>query len=335
MRQPLAVERLRHLARRAGDGLRRAPTAPFAFINGGATPLEARIESAPIAADLQRRRRTTIRAPQLTGAPEALDAIAAPLRLLARQPDRPRLDARAGERLRARPPSTRTVLSVENAEFTLDGNNASGALKIDDRPEARRHRHARLQHARPDALFRRPVRLRSRTSSDWRDVSLSTDWFDDIERRHPAFRESVRLGDADAGDTAASVSLRDARLEIGLARADFSGGSLTGGPCGHRSAAQQRRRRSRRSFARPRFDLRRRGPPSLGLPPGVSGTASVLIDVDHAAAAISARSSRRLGGTARLECRGRRRSALRHRRVAAAAGGRAARCRPAARGRRR
>ena len=94
-------------ARRVGLGIWRgeqvtftaSADAPFDFMNGKPTPLDARLDSAPIsvvftgaAADLE--------APRLTGELEPLDALAPRLRRLARQPDRPRLDARPGQPLR-------------------------------------------------------------------------------------------------------------------------------------------------------------------------------------------------------------------------------------------
>ena len=60
VRQPLAIDGLGNLARRAGYRFGRSAAAPFAFLNGGATPLEARIE---VGADRRRSsaaRRTTI-----------------------------------------------------------------------------------------------------------------------------------------------------------------------------------------------------------------------------------------------------------------------------------
>ena len=56
---------------------------------------------------------------------------------------------------------------------------------------------------------------------DWRRVALPTDWFGEMSADIRLSADSVKLGGFNAGSTAASVSLRDRRLEVGLARAAF------------------------------------------------------------------------------------------------------------------
>jgi AsmA protein len=86
---------------------------------------------------------------------------------------------------------------------------------------------------------------------------------------------SARIGELTASNAAASVSLRDRRLEIGLAQAAFNGGSLTGNvavtDAVDARAVEMQLRATDVAFA---FS-----PPTLGLPHAIGGTASVLVDV--------------------------------------------------------
>ena len=85
----------------------------------------------------------------------------------------------------------------------------------------------------------------------------------------------AKIGDLTASNAAASVSLRDGRLEIGLAQAAFSGGSLSGNlaltDAVDSAAIEMQLRANDVTFAL--------SPPTLSLQHAISGTASVLLDV--------------------------------------------------------
>jgi AsmA protein len=273
VRQPLSIE---------GTGIWRGEqvvvsgnaAAPFSFINGGATPLDARIDAAPITAIFSGQADDYPK-PKLTG----------PLKLST--PSLRRLASWLGSPIS--PGSTlgpasgfgtaavdTNGLSVEDAEFALDGNGASGALKIAITPKL--DVTGTLAFGVLDlSPYFAGLSAAISTSDDWRDVSLPTDWFDDMNADIRLSASSVQLGDVTASNAAASVSMRDRRLEIGLARADFSGGSLTGDLAvtnnGQQSEAaiEAQLRANEIVFALP--------PAVTGLPQAISGNTSVLIDV--------------------------------------------------------
>ena len=106
-------------------------------------------------------------------------------------------------------------------------------------------------------------------------MALPTDWFADMNADIRLSASSVRLGNLTASNAAASVSLRDGRLEIGLGQAVFGGGSLTGDlavtDSAEAAAIEAQLRANEIAFAL--------APATLGLPQAISGTASVLVDV--------------------------------------------------------
>jgi len=268
-------------------------SAPFAYLNGSVTPVEARVESPPINVTLSGEARDYPRM-HLSGA----------VRLSS--PSLRRFASWLGSSIG--PGSTLgqaglfgtaslrdNVLSVDEAEFTLDGNSASGALKIVAGPKP--NVTGTLAFDTLDltpyfAGFSAALSL----GPDWRRVMLPTDWFAELDADIRLSANSVKLGAFGAGSTAASVSLRDRRLEVGLARAAFETGSVAGdltvsdnGASGAAVAAQLRATEVSLAAAAP----------FLGLPQAVSGSASASVDVTaHGADLGSLVAS--LGGTAGL-----------------------------------
>ena len=268
-------------------------SAPFAYLNGATTPVEARIEAAPINVTL-------------TGEAEDYPRMRLSGALKLSTPSLRRFASWLGSPLG--PGSTLgqsglfgtaslrdSVLSVADAEFTLDGNSASGALKIvaGSKPDiAGTLAFGALDLTPYFANFSAALSL----GPDWRRVMLPTDWFAELSADIRLSADSVKLGAFSAGSTAASVSLRDRRLEVGLARAAFETGDLSGdltvsddGASGAAVAAQLRANEV--SLAETA--------PFLGLPSTMSGTASVVVDLTaHGADLGSLVGS--LGGTADL-----------------------------------
>jgi len=296
VRQPLAV---------TGSGVWRgeqvsfAGTAetPFTFMNGGASQVEARLDSAPIvmifdgqAGDYPNPRLNgglKLTTPSLRrfaswlGSPIAPGSTLGPASLFG--------TADFQER----------VLSVDSAELTLDGNSASGALKVvaTKTPEIA----GTLAFASLDLTpYFLGLATSFRTAQDWRDIRFSTDWFADLNADIRLSAASVRLGELTSGDTAATVSLRDSRLEVGVARAAFDGGSLTGdlsvidhadGPGGTFEA----------QLRVAEFDLERAAT-LLDPPLAISGIASAAVDVASEGSNL-AELTRNLGGTAQFDLR--------------------------------
>ena len=293
VRQPLVV---------AGSGIWRGEQvsfsggaeAPFAFLNGGATPVEARIESAPLGMIFDGEASEYPR-PRLAG---ALKMSTPSLRGFAAWMGSP-----VGPGSTLGPASIfgtavfkDRALSVENAEVTLDGNGASGALRIvaTTRPEVA----GTLAFGALDLTpYFAGLSTSLRTTDDWREVKFETGWFGDLQADVRLSAGAVRIGEIRTGDTAASVSLRDSRLEIGLARAVVNGGGLTGGlTIVHKRdgpATWEAQLRAK--------DLAlATSAPLAGLPPDVSGTASLTFEGASEGSSLG-ELMRGLGGTARLE----------------------------------
>ncbi len=273
VRQPVAVD---------GSGIWRGEqvtvsadaNAPFDFLNGGATPVEARIDAAPITMIFSGEAED-YPLPKLNG---ALKLSTPSLRRFASWLGSPigpgsTLGQASGFGTAA---FGNDGLSVEDAEFMLDGNGASGALKIAVWPKLDITGTLAFTALDLTPYFAGLSGAMS-TTPDWRQVALSTDWFGDMNADIRLSADSVRLGKLTAGSAAASVSLRDGRLEIGLARAVFGAGSLSGDLAITDSAAaagavvEAQARANDIAFTLP--------PTAFGLPEEVSGTASVLVDV--------------------------------------------------------
>jgi uncharacterized protein involved in outer membrane biogenesis len=245
---------------------------PFSFLNGRATPLETRIESAPLTG-IFTGQADNYPAARLNG---ALKLSTPSLRRFAGWLGSPigpgsTLGQASGFGTAA---FDRNGLSVSDAEFTLDGNSASGALKIAVKPKLDISGTLAFNTLDLSPYF---VGLSSllALADDWRRISLPTDWFGDMDADIRLSAASAKLGELTAANAAASVSLRDRRLEIGLAQAAFNGGSVTGNlavtDAVDSAAVEMQLRANDVAFAL--------SPPTLGLPHPISGTATILIDV--------------------------------------------------------
>ncbi len=296
VRRPFAIE---------GSGIWRgeevafsaAVETPFDFVNGGATPVEMRVDSAPIdmafdgiADDYPSSR--------LAG-PLTLSTTS--LRRFASWLGNP-----IGPGSTLGPASLSGaaifrdgILAVEGADLTLDGNSASGALKVavKQRPEIE----GTLAFAEMDLTpYFAGLSRAFRTAKSWRDISLDTGWFRDLAADVRLSADAVQLGGFRSGATAAALSVRDARLEIGLARAVVNGGVLAGdlaivdSDAGAGADFEAQLRATDASLA----ELA----PLLRLPAQVTGTVSAMIDGasrgDSLGAIVDA-----LAGSARLRIR--------------------------------
>lgn len=251
--------------------------APFSFINGGATAIDARLDSTPIAmifsgqADGYPRPRLQgslkLSTPSLRQFVSWLGMPVGPGSTLGQAS----LFGTAAYRDR--------TLSMDDGELTLDGNNASGAVKIvaAETPQIS----GTLAF---DSLDLSPyftsLSAPVRAEPDWRRARLATDWLRNMSVDVRLSARSLKLEDLTASAAAASMSLRDARLEIGIAKADFDTGSLSGdisltdAPDKGGATAEARMRATGISLAEVG--------PLIGLPADVTGTASAMIDVTTA-----------------------------------------------------
>ena len=162
-------------------------------MNGKPTPLLARARIRRRSRWSSRARRTDLEPPRAERRPEALDALAARLCRLARQPHRPRLDARPRQHLRQSGfPRTRA----------LDGKRGA------DPRRQLRHRRARNDGASPNPDITGTLAFPSldltpyfaglstalRTGRDWREVDVDTDWLHDLTADIRLSAEAVQVG---------------------------------------------------------------------------------------------------------------------------------------------
>lgn len=294
VRQPLSVR---------GSGIWRGEqvvfsanaSRPFEFLNGGATPVDAQLDSARIAA-LFSGRAADVNNPQLAG---TLSMSTPSLRQFARWLGNP-----AGPGSTLGPASLSgsasfqdRTLSVENAQLALDGNTATGALRVVAAivPEIT----GTLAFPTIDlTLYFAGLAAALETGVDWRKVEIATEWFRDFTADIRLSAGQVQIGQLRFGATAASVSLRDLRLEIGVGQATFGGGSVSGNlavssSAGGPAAAVEAQLRGNG------VDLAQAGP-TLGVPSPMSGRAAMSMDLagngrDFGQLANS------LAGTARLD----------------------------------
>lgn len=248
--------------------------APFAFLNGRATPVDLRFESAPMNI-------------VLTGQADEYPSAKITGSLQLSTPSLRRFASWLGSAIG--PGSTlgqasgsgsaaidRNGLSVENAEFALDGNTATGALKVAISPKLDITGTLAF-----DALDLSPYfdgfSTAVATSPDWRRVALPTDWFGGMNADIRLSANAVQIETLAASSAAASAMLHECRLEIGLARALFGGGSIagtlaiTGAQKGRPATAEAQLRGSDIAFAVPAA--------TLGLPLSASGTTSLFVDL--------------------------------------------------------
>ena len=198
---------------------------PFSFLNGTATPIEVRLDSARVAA-------------RLTGEWSNLDDPHASGRLTMSMPSLRRFASWLGNpvgpgstlgpaSLAGQASYRARTLSIENAQFSLDGNNATGALnvKVAIAPDIT----GTLAFPTIDLTpYFAGLAAAFDAGADWRAVEIQTDWFRDFTADIRLSAGSVQLGPLRFGNTAASASLRDDRLEIGVAQAAFNAGSVAG-----------------------------------------------------------------------------------------------------------
>ncbi len=245
--------------------------APFAFLSGAQTPVEARIESAPVSMIFNGTADDYPR-PHLSG---ALKLSSASLRRFANWLGSP---VGPGSTLgQASLFGTAEfgdgVLSVADAQLTVDGNSASGAVKVTAGKSPDITGTLAFESLDLTPYFA-GLSTAISTTSDWRKVQLPTGWFGDMSADVRLSAGSVKLGSLALGSTAASALLRDGQLEIGVARADLGGGSLTG----DLAIVAGNAPRVEAQIRATNVDLASTGP-ALGLPSDVAGSGSLVVDV--------------------------------------------------------
>ncbi len=296
VRKPVAVE---------GSGIWRGEEmtlsagaeAPFAFMNGAATPFNARIESAPIEMIFNGEARDSP-SPTLSG---TLKLAAPSLRRFASwlgSPIGP--GSTLGQAsIFGTASFAKNVLSVDSAEMTLDGNAASGALKVEVRKVPDISGTLAFSTLNLSPYFA-GLSSALAAADDWRTVKIPTDWFGSFNADIRLSADSVKLGELVTGNTAASVSLRDRRLEIGLARAVLDGGGLSGNlaitdsRAADEASAEMQVRATEMTFSG--------AAPLIGFEQEVSGTASAALDVTTSGGDLGTLVSR-LGGSGQLSIR--------------------------------
>ncbi|HEX2256987.1 MAG TPA: AsmA family protein, partial [Afifellaceae bacterium] len=164
--------------------------------------------------------------------------------------------------------------------FSLDGNEASGALQVAFNGTP--HVSGTLAFPRLDIDpyfdgLREEIAARE---EDWQRVGIDTDWFRRLNSDVRLSAGRLSLGRVALGNAAVSVLLKDGRLEVGLAQAGFYGGavagtvSITDAESGAGAAAEAQLRASD-------FNLRE-ARSSLGIEANLSGLSTVAVDVNTA-----------------------------------------------------
>jgi uncharacterized protein involved in outer membrane biogenesis len=272
-----------------------AAAKPFSYISGSGTPLSAMIEAAPFSMRLDGTASDyphlhvggglTLSSPSLRRFLTWLGKSVTPGTTLGQAS------------LTGTADLSDDVLSMQDARLTLDGNMATGALRI-------------VTGAKPDftgtlafgALDLSPyfagLSNAVALGPDWHRVALPTGWLANADADIRLSAETVKIGALDAGNTAASASLRDGRLEIGIAHAAFDQGSLSGNLAITKTKAAPTADATAQLRAM-QVDLADVAP-ALRLPAGTSGTASLVVDLAAQGNTLGALLGA-LGGTARLE----------------------------------
>jgi AsmA protein len=251
---------------------------PFSFLKGGRTPVEARLEAKPLRASLQGEANNEVES-RFVG---ALTVESPSLRRLLNWlgNDLPPGSTLAAMRLSGNATLDRAALSVDQASFSLDGNDAAGALQVAF--EGTPHVSGTLAFPSLD-LGPYFEGLRDEIDSngeDWQSVGIDTDWFRMLNSDVRLSAERLSLGRLALNNAALSVLLKEGRLELGLAQAGFYGGSMSGtfslmdaanGP-GAVSEAQLRASDFNLSEVRS----------SLGIAADLSGISTVAVDLKTA-----------------------------------------------------
>ena len=168
------------------------------------------------------------------------------------------------------------VLSVEEAAVTLDGNSATGAVGVTlaAQPEIS----GTLDFSALDLTpYFTGVAASLDRADDWRQVGIDTDWFGNLVADIRLSAASVTAGSLTFGETAATLLLKDARMEVGLAGAAFDGGTVTGAlaifdiPDMPEASYDMQLRATGVDLAQ--------AAPAFGLPSDLSGIASLSVDV--------------------------------------------------------
>ena len=248
--------------------------APFEFVRGDATAVEARLESGPIdmaftgeagdPGNPQISGALTLLTPSLRGFAAWLGSPIGPGSTLGSATLSGAAVFREG------------VLSVDDAKVSLDGNDATGALTI-------------IAGSVPDVTgtlafpdldltpYFAGLATALRGDTGWHPVKLDAGWLSDISGDIRLSAGAMQIGALRFGNSAFSASIRKARLEIGLAEAAFNGGTIAGMlsmaelPDGAGAALEAQLRASQVNLAQ--------AAPELGLRPEISGLASVSTDL--------------------------------------------------------
>lgn len=293
VRQPIAIEGA-GIWRGEQVSLSATANAPFAYLSGRETPLSARIEAAPISMIFDGRADDYPNLSAIGG----LKISTPSLRRFATWLGSP---IGPGSTLgQASGFGTATLrldgLDVADAEFTLDGNSASGALKIVATPKLGVTGTLAFSALDLTPYFTGLTGAVSE-AADWRAVTLATDWLGDLNADIRLSATTAQLGKLAASNAAASVSLRDGRLEIGLAQAMFGDGSLAGDlavtdlPDAAGAKVEAQVRANDIAFALP--------PTTFGFPEATTGTGTLLLDIGTEGRDLGVL-LRSIGGTARL-----------------------------------
>lgn len=249
--------------------------SPFGFLRGGRTPLEARLDAKPLSAALK-------------GEAFNDEEIGFAGTLAIDSPSFRRLLSWVGNdlapgstlgpmRLAGAATLEAGVLSVDDARFSLDGNDATGALQVAFNGAPHVSGTLAFPRLAVGPYFDGLKAEIAAKDEDWQSVSIDTDWFRTFNSDVRLSAERLSLGQVALDNAAVSLLLKEGRLEIGLAQAGFYGGTISGtmsvsdSEFGPGASAEAQLRASD-------FNLRQ-ARASLGIEADLSGLSTVAMDV--------------------------------------------------------
>lgn len=200
--------------------------APFDFVNDRATPLTATLESRPLSAVFNGQA-TELEKPRLVGELDlqvpSIGALAAWFGATAGPGE-----FLGGANLSGTAALTGAGLSMEGAQLSLQGGSARGALQVSFGTKPRVDGTLAFDRIDMTPYFDGLAAAWRANPANWRAMPVETAWLRGLDADLRLSAGTVRIGSAEFQNTAATLSLAAARLEIGLAHAGLAGGTLSG-----------------------------------------------------------------------------------------------------------
>ena len=197
---------------------------PVSFIRGRQTPLTAQLDAAPITIEFDGTA-TGVNDTRLGG---RLELSSPSLRQFVGWIGDPLAEGAslASLTIGGKAAIDNTGLDVSSARVSLDGNTGTGGLRIGfgDRPVIS----GTLAFQSLDLTAYLSDLGSLRASPDWKSEAIDPDWLRRVDADIRLSSEQVTAGRLSLGETATAILVEDGVLDVGIAKALFYGGALTG-----------------------------------------------------------------------------------------------------------